>query len=528
MSYTVLARKWRPRSFAEMTGQEHVLRALSNALDSGHVHHAFLFAGTRGVGKTTVARILAKCLNCERGMSSKPCGQCASCVEIDAGRSLDVLEVDAASQSKVEETRALLENLAYAPAHSRFKIYLIDEVHMLSTHSFNALLKTLEEPPPHVKFLLATTDPHRLPATVLSRCLQFNLKNLSVSLISGRLRHILEAEKIAYEPATLPLLASAADGSLRDALSLLDQLLAFGNGTAGESAARAMLGTVDREQVQRVAELLADGDPAALLRYAQSLEEWSPDYERLLQDLAGLLERVAMQQAVPGYAADELFPAELLQTLAARISAADLQLYYQAAIMGRRDLRLAPDPRSGLRMTLLRMLAFRPAGAGVVTAASTADAPAGPIGTPAASAAPPPMPGPGNVAARGESSWGETLAALDLSGAARQLASHCLLIERTAGLVRLALDSRVALVPTATQIDKIAQALSRHHGQSLRVTIERDTVAGESPARERERQAAERMAQAHETFAADPLVQAMQQQLGANIQPDSIRPAKPN
>jgi DNA polymerase-3 subunit gamma/tau len=526
MSYMVLARKWRPRSFAEMTGQEHVLRALSNALDSGRVHHAFLFAGTRGVGKTTVARILAKCLNCDRGVSSKPCGECASCIEIDAGRSLDVLEVDAASQSKVDETRDLLDNVAYAPARSRFKIYLIDEVHMLSTHSFNALLKTLEEPPSHVKFLLATTDPHKLPATVLSRCLQFNLKNLSVSLISGRLRHILEAEKIPYDAAALPLLAGAADGSLRDALSLLDQLLAFGNGEAGESAARAMLGTVDREHVQRIAELLAEGEPAALLRFAQSLEEWSPDYERLLQDLASLLERVAMQQAVPGYAADELFPAELLQTLAARISAADLQLYYQAAIMGRRDLRLAPDPRSGLRMTLLRMLAFRPAGAGTVTV-TVAAAAAGPAGAPTSSAAPAQEMSK-VTAGGGEGGWNETLAALDLGGAARQLASHCVLLERTDSLVRLALDPRIAVLPTPTQIEKIAQALSRHHGQTLRVTIEREAVAGESPARERERQSNERLAQAREAFSTDPLVQALQQQFGASIQPESVRPAKSN
>ncbi len=259
MAYTALARKWRPRSFAEMTGQEHVLRSLSNALASGRVHHAFLFAGTRGVGKTTVARILAKCLNCERGVSATPCLECSSCREIDAGRSIDLIEVDAASRTKVDDTRELLDNVQYAPTRSRYKVYLIDEVHMLSANSFNALLKTLEEPPPHVKFLLATTDPQKLPVTVLSRCLQFNLKRLSVPLISARLAHILDAEKLACEAAALQLLAQAADGSLRDALSLLDQLLAFGNGAAREAEARAMLGTVTRDHVERIAAALARG-----------------------------------------------------------------------------------------------------------------------------------------------------------------------------------------------------------------------------------------------------------------------------
>src|ERR1700683_4389151 len=318
MSYVVLARKWRPKRFPEMVGQEHVLRALSNALDSGKVHHAFLFTGTRGVGKTTIARILAKSLNCETaGVSSNPCGVCAACREIDEGRFVDLIEVDAASRTKVDDTRELLDNVQYAPTRGRFKVYLIDEVHMLSTHSFNALLKTLEEPPPHVKFLLATTDPQKLPVTVLSRCLQFNLKRLSVALISARLTYILQAEQIAFEPAAVQLLAQAGDGSLRDALSLLDQLLAFGNGKALEADARAMLGTVHREQVQRLVELLAAGDAAALLDYARSFDELSPDYAQLLDQLAALLERIALKQLVPGFEGDELHPPELLARLAA-------------------------------------------------------------------------------------------------------------------------------------------------------------------------------------------------------------------
>src|SRR5579863_6792576 len=300
-SYTALARKWRPHSFAELTGQEHVVRALTNALTSDRVHHAYLFAGTRGVGKTTIARILAKCLNCERGVSATPCGECASCRETDAGRNIDLIEVDAASRTRVDDTRELLDNVQYSPTRSRYKIYLIDEVHMLSVSSFNALLKTLEEPPPHVKFLLATTDPQKLPMTVLSRCLQFNLKRLPVALIAQRLQHILTAEGLPFEPAAVQLLAQAGDGSLRDALSLLDQLLAFGNGQALEADARAMLGSVGRDQVMQLARLLAAGDPTALLSFAQALDERSSDYGQLLDQLASLLERVALRQLVADY-----------------------------------------------------------------------------------------------------------------------------------------------------------------------------------------------------------------------------------
>src|SRR6202166_680760 len=436
-AYTALARKWRPHSFAEGTGQEHVLRALANGLASGRLHHAFLFAGTRGVGKTTVARILAKCLNCECGVSATPCGQCASCREIDAGRSVDLIEVDAASRTKVDDTRELLDNVQYAPTRSRYKIYLIDEVHMLSAHSFNALLKTLEEPPPHVKFLLATTDPQKLPLTVLSRCLQFNLKRLSVALIGSRLTHILQAEQIAFEAAAVQLLAQAGDGSLRDALSLLDQLLAFGNGKALEADARAMLGTVERDHVLRVVELLAAGDAAALLDYARSLDERSPDYAQLLDQLAALLERVALKQLVPGFEGDELHPVELLARLGAQIAAEDLQLYYQTAILGRRDLALAPDARTGFRMTLMRMLAFRPASAPAALASAPTPTPApSPRLARAGAAALPAGSGPAPsaaVAAVGDNAaapapmncampdWTAIVAALELQGAPREL-----------------------------------------------------------------------------------------------------------
>ncbi|MGH8232210.1 MAG: DNA polymerase III subunit gamma/tau, partial [Steroidobacteraceae bacterium] len=448
-AYTALARKWRPRSFAEMTGQEHVLRALSNALGSGRLHHAFLFAGTRGVGKTTVARILAKCLNCECGVSATPCGQCASCREIDAGRSLDLIEVDAASRTRVDDTRELLDNVQYAPTRSRFKIYLIDEVHMLSAHSFNALLKTLEEPPPHVKFLLATTEPHKLPVTVLSRCLQFNLKRLSVALISARLTHILQTEQIAFDPAAVQLLAQAGDGSLRDALSLLDQLLAFGNGKAMEADARAMLGTVEREHVLRVLELLAGGDAAVLYQFARTLEERAPDYAQLLEQLASLLERVALKQLVPDFEGDELHSGETLAALAKRISAEDLQLYYQTAILGRRDLELAPDARTGFRMTLMRMLAFRPAAAGAVVPPSESPG----AGTRSAATAlnvsaatdPAALARPSTASSGGSSGqaatgpdadWSAIVARLDLQGFPLQLASNCVLLGQEGATVR--------------------------------------------------------------------------------------------
>lgn len=360
MSYLVLARKWRPKRFAELVGQEHVVRALSNALDSGRVHHAFLFTGTRGVGKTTIARIFAKSLNCEQGTSADPCGQCAACLDIDAGRYIDLLEIDAASNTGVDDVREVIENAQYMPSRGKYKVYLIDEVHMLSKAAFNALLKTLEEPPGHVKFLLATTDPQKLPVTVLSRCLQFNLKRLDEDQIQGQMTRILAAEEIEADGSAIVQLAKAADGSLRDGLSLLDQAIAYAGGALREDVVRTMLGTVDRTQVAAMLDALADGDGPRLLQVVAALAEFSPDWSGVLEALAEGLHRIQVQQLVPGAALAEGLDAA---AFAERLRPEVVQLWYQMALNGRRDLPMAPSPRAGFEMAVLRMLAFRPAAA---------------------------------------------------------------------------------------------------------------------------------------------------------------------
>ena len=367
MSYQVLARKWRPRSFKELVGQTHVLQALVNALDQDRLHHAYLFTGTRGVGKTTIARILAKCLNCETGVSSTPCGQCSACREIDDGRFVDLLEVDAASRTKVEDTRELLDNVQYAPARGRYKVYLIDEVHMLSAHSFNALLKTLEEPPPHVKFLLATTDPQKLPVTILSRCLQFGLKNMTPERIVGHLESVLGQENVEFEPAALWQLARAADGSMRDSLSLTDQAIAFGNGRVTETEVSVMLGTIDQGQVMKMVRSLSSGNAVDVLAAVADLAEHAPDYASVLDDMLSVLHRIAIAQVVPDAVDNSQGDREQVLELASGMMAEDVQLYYQVGLVGKRDLPLAPDPRGGFEMSLLRMLAFRPDAAPVQT-----------------------------------------------------------------------------------------------------------------------------------------------------------------
>ncbi|MFK0094301.1 DNA polymerase III subunit gamma/tau [Pseudomonas sp. NPDC090592] len=397
MSYQVLARKWRPRSFREMVGQAHVLKALINALDNQRLHHAYLFTGTRGVGKTTIARIIAKCLNCETGITSTPCGTCSVCREIDEGRFVDLIEIDAASRTKVEDTRELLDNVQYAPSRGRFKVYLIDEVHMLSTHSFNALLKTLEEPPPYVKFILATTDPQKLPATILSRCLQFSLKNMSPERVVEHLSHVLAEENVPFEPDALWLLGRAADGSMRDAMSLTDQAIAFGEGKVLAADVRAMLGSLDHGQVYGVLQALLEGDARALLEAVRNLAEQGPDWAGVLAEMLNVLHRVAIAQALPEAVDNGQGDREQVLALAQALPAEDVQFYYQMGLIGRRDLPLAPDPRGGFEMVLLRMLAFRPADTDdapkpvlkpVGISQATAD-PATPVAAPAVAVAPP-------------------------------------------------------------------------------------------------------------------------------------------
>jgi DNA polymerase-3 subunit gamma/tau len=533
MSYVVLARKWRPKRFAEMVGQEHVLRALTNALDSGKVHHAFLFTGTRGVGKTTVARILAKSLNCETaGVSSNPCGTCAACREIDEGRFVDLIEVDAASRTKVDDTRDMLDNVQYAPSRGRYKVYLIDEVHMLSNHSFNALLKTLEEPPPHVKFLLATTDPQKLPVTVLSRCLQFSLKRLPAALIGERLKFIAAAENLAFEPAAIALLARAAEGSMRDALSLLDQLIAFGGGAVNEANARSMLGTIDRGHVGRLIDALSRGDGAALLAEVRELDRDAPDYDRALVELAALLQRIAIVQIVPEAAhQDEEFDSALLNMLAKAISPEDAQLYYQIALGGRRDLNMAPEPRSGFEMTLLRMLAFRPEGAVQPVKMGRPESVAAPADSPAAGGA---APGPASGAAPfvdrarltgiDANNWPAVVEAAALSGMVRQLALNCVPGSFENSLLTLKLDQAASDRRTRPIEEKLVQGLSKHLGRDIRVVFETAESALNSPARQRVQAEQDRVARAASAFESDPAVKGLRERFGADVDAASVKP----
>lgn len=360
MSYQVLARKWRPRTFQDMVGQEHVLKALVHALDRQRLHHAYLFTGTRGVGKTTIGRLLARCLNCETGITSQPCGECDSCRELLEGRFVDLIEIDAASRTKVEDMRELLDNVPYSPTRGRFKIYLIDEVHMLSNSSFNALLKTLEEPPDHVKFLFATTDPQKVPVTILSRCLQFNLKRMTPEHIVGHLSHVLAEEQIPFEDPAVWLLARAADGSMRDALSLTDQAIAFGNEKLAASDVSTMLGTIEQGDIAQLVDALVNSDGPTLLSEINRIASLSPDYSVILSDLLSLFHRTTLEQVIPGSADNAMGDAEKVKSLARQLSAEDAQLFYQSALIGRKDLEITPDARMGFEMVLLRMLTFRP------------------------------------------------------------------------------------------------------------------------------------------------------------------------
>ncbi len=532
MSYLVLARKWRPKNFKDTVGQEHVLQALTNALASERLHHAYLFAGTRGVGKTTIARIFAKALNCEVGITADPCGKCSACTEIDEGRFVDLIEVDAASRTKVDDTRELLDNVQYAPARGRFKVYLIDEVHMLSKSSFNALLKTLEEPPPHVKFLLATTDPQKLPITVLSRCLQFNLKRLTQKLIKDRLDFICDAEKVDVESGALSMMARAADGSLRDALSLLDQAIAYCGGKVTEKDVGVMLGTIDRQYVSRLLRLLAKADAKELMACVADIDEQFPDYARMLEDLARALQRIAVFQVIGATDVDDEVDESEIAELAGLITGEDVQLFYQTAILGRRDIHLAPDPRSGAEMTLLRMLAFQPA-----AAASTQDSGPKRAAASDSSAAIELKP----LEARQEKSklsaqksvgswqepvWGELVPQLDINGANRMLANNCAYLRRDGNVLFLGLDIRSESLLTRARKSALADALTKHFGEPLTLDISLQESVGEveaaTPHQEAVRDNDARLDAARLSLENDPGVHALQSMFGARMKKDSV------
>ena len=601
MSYQVLARKWRPHRFADLVGQTHVVRALSNALDNNRLHHAFLFTGTRGVGKTTIARILAKSLNCEQGVGAQPCGTCNTCTEVDAGRFVDLIEVDAASRTKVDDTRELLDNVQYAPTRGRYKVYLIDEVHMLSGHSFNALLKTLEEPPPHVKFLLATTDPQKLPVTVLSRCLQFNLKRLDADAIRAQLEKILAAEGIAADAAALTQIARAADGSMRDALSLLDQAIAYGAGGVRDAEVRDMLGSIDQHAIPRLLAALRAGDAPAVLAVMADIAQHHVDYDDLLRELLTQLHRIALAQAVPDAVDDPL-----AVQYAREIAPEDVQLYYQIGLLGRRDLALAPDARTGVEMTLLRMLAFRPAEAASAPSVPTAGSrgvagegvqpaprhvraesppnaspstpqaqPAAPFAVrepasappvnarggreqtpspnaagaspapapPTAPAAPPtaartsaPISTPANgtaphavSAALGSTptadTWCKVVDALSLVGLVRELALNSVLVAASDTRIELGIDPACAHLNSKERVDALRQALDKFYGRAMALEL-RTLVSADgagTPAQQRRQEQAARQQAAVQAIAADPTVQALQENFNARVNPASIK-----
>lgn len=567
MAYLALARKWRPRRFGEVVGQEHVVKALTHALEHSRLHHAYLFTGARGVGKTTLARIIAKAMNCDALKGFEPCGECVMCREVDEGRCVDLIEVDAASRTKVEDTRDLLENVQYAPGQGRYKIYLIDEVHMLSGHSFNALLKTLEEPPPHVKFLLATTDPQKIPVTVLSRCLQFNLKLLSPEQIRAQMEFILEREGVAFERNAVRSLARAAAGSMRDGLSLLDQAIVHGGGRLDDAQVGAMLGAVARRPVFDLLEALAAGDAGVLLETVAAMAEHAPNYADALQQLLIALHHIALAQWAPDIVKHEE-DADRLMDLARRVGREDVQLYYQIGLLGQRDLPLAPEPRGGFEMTLLRMLAFKPTG---LSAPAPAPLPAG-RKAPAETAKPPARgearsfaqaremlggapskPKPAAVepapaaeiapaaaspeAERAErpharpaadataiADWSALIQTMRLAGMTLQLANHCVPVAFDETRAVLNLDPQAANLRTPQLEAKLEQALRGHFGNALKLVIQVETPREETPAARQQRDQEERQQAAELEIERDPTVQTLKERFGARVVPGSVKP----
>jgi DNA polymerase-3 subunit gamma/tau len=499
MSYQVLARKWRPRDFGSLVGQEHVVRALRHALEHKRLHHAYLFTGTRGVGKTTLARILAKCLNCETGVTAQPCNKCSACLEIDAGRFVDLLEVDAATNTKVDEMRQLLETAQYAPTRGRFKVYVIDEVHQLSGHAFNAMLKTLEEPPEHMKFILATTDPQKIPVTVLSRCLQFNLKQMPREAIVEHLGGVLNRENIQYEPEALPLLARAAAGSMRDALSLLDQAIAHGGGSVTAASASDMLGTIDQSHLLRLIEAVAAGDAAAAVKIGDEMQARSLSFDTALADLASLLLRIALAQSLP--ASVEELP---LKDLAARLDPESVQLYYQIALQGREDLPLAPDEHAGFVMTILRLLAFRPEGSGKALKLPERKEPA-PASKPQ------------------DKSWPELVQQLPVSGAARELARNAELRRREGPVFELVVPKAKAYLAERSYVDKLKSALEQHLGGAVVLKVSVGEAAGASVAAVEAGEREARRAAAAQAVSSDGFVQDLVNLFDGKIVDSTIR-----
>jgi DNA polymerase III subunit gamma/tau len=572
MTTLALARSWRPKTFPELLGQDHVVKALTHALDQGRLHHAWLFTGTRGVGKTTIARILAKALNCigpdgQGQMTSQPCGKCAACLEIDAGRYVDYIEMDAASNRGVDEMAQLLEKASYAPSNGRYKVYMIDEVHMLTNHAFNAMLKTLEEPPEHVKFILATTDPQKIPVTILSRCLQFNLKQMPVPLIVEHLQTVLAAEKVESEIGALRVLAKAAQGSMRDALSLTDQAIAYAAGTVTQESVRNMLGTLDDAYLIQVLDALANKNGAALVAVAQEMGERSMSFSLALQDLASLIQKIASAQVVPESVLDDWPEAAEIRRLATVFTKEEAQLFYQIAITSRPDLSLAPDEQTGFSMALLRMLAFRPGSAGsgpsqsagsvsngvASNAASTATKPAAakpasaaPAAAPASAAAPKsitsaatsaPAPksttsaatsaaSPATVSSSDRPDWHSLMRALPVRGLVQQLAHQTELqdwVDSAQGVKATVITSLPQLA-SADCVGRLSEALTVHYGKKVQIevvegAVEKTVAKIDAQVQQEKRQNAE------ERIAADPFVQQLEREFGAKVVSGSVRPA---
>jgi DNA polymerase-3 subunit gamma/tau len=553
MTALALARSWRPKTFSQLVGQDHVVKALTHALDQGRLHHAWLFTGTRGVGKTTIARIMAKALNCvgEDGsgkMTSEPCGKCPACMEIDAGRFVDYIEMDAASNRGVDDIAALLEKAAYAPSNARYKVYMIDEVHMLTNHAFNAMLKTLEEPPEHVKFILATTDPQKIPVTILSRCLQFNLKQMPVALIIEHLEKVLAAESVEYETNALRVLAKAAQGSMRDALSLTDQAIAYAAGKVSEEAVRGMLGTLDDSYLIRILDALIAKDGATLLAISNEMGERSMSFSLALQDLSSLIQKIAAAQIVPESVLEDWPEAGEIRRLATQLSKEEAQLFYQITITSRPDLSLAPDEQTGFAMTLLRMLAFRPGGAaGVVGGPNTSSGPSAP---PLASA--PSRPSPttssatapvaraaaavsaapaalatrpiGNAAERPD--WHTLMRQLPVKGLVQQLAFQTELQDwnDSAASVKATIVTPMPQLASEASVARLADALTAHFGKPVKVVIEKGEVEGKTVAKVDQQIHQEKRQNAEQLIAADPFIQQLEKEFGAKVVGGSVKP----